>query len=295
MLQIDPDHTDALHEVTACRANLGDVDGALRSAQRLARIPGSEAAAYLQIATLHNRLGNYQSAVEAWEMLLKHRPDASGLAMLPQEILLAYALALHDVSRPADALRAVERSLALETTAAAYELRGQIHLSLGDEAAAVESWKTAVRLDPGNQAARVALARSAMQDNAPQAAIDWLMPIASSTDINSGIAFLLQRAYTILKEDVRAAEWQQRAESLRHKEQLQAAVNQSLRESPLSFWSQVIYAHRFASEGNWGQAEVLMDALIQQAPEQPFVRELHEAVRRRGALPPLDRLPASQF
>jgi tetratricopeptide (TPR) repeat protein len=295
VLQIEPDHADALHEVTACRANLGDVEGALRTAERLAVIPGSEAAAYLQIGTLHDSLGNYESAVESWQRLLEHDPDASGLALSPQEILFAYASSLYNVSRTADALRVLERSLALEQSASGYVLQGRIRSALGDEDPAIESWKTAVRLDPSNQSARSALARVAIQANDPQVAIDWLLPVVSGSEFDSGIAFLLQRAHTLLGDEARAAEWQERAASLRKEEQLESVIKQALRESPLSFWSQVIYAHRFASEGNWGQAEVLVNALVKQAPDEPFVRELAEAVRQRGPPPALVSLPARQF
>ncbi len=65
--------------------------------------------------------------------------------------------------------------------------------------------------------------------------------------------------------------------------------------SPHSFWANVARAHRFAALGNWQQAEDMLNELAREAPQDAFVQDLAAAVRKRGDLPPLERLPVKQF
>ena len=89
--------------------------------------------------------------------------------------------------------------------------------------------------------------------------------------------------------------WAARAHSLRQREKKIEALEQGLRDTPHSYWSRCLRAHRFASEGNFSQALVLTETLLTERPDDPFVRELSDAIRFHRPLPPLESMPFELF
>jgi len=74
--------------------------------------------------------------------------------------LLAQAQALHGAGRNAEALTIVTQVLAKHPTAAAWSLRGDIHLAMGEPTTAVQAYGHAVKREPGNAMYHHDLARS---------------------------------------------------------------------------------------------------------------------------------------
>jgi hypothetical protein len=68
-------------------------------------------------------------------------------------------------------------------------------------------------------------------------------------------------------------------------------LHQLLVDAPESFWARAYRAYRFAEEGNWEEAGVILSSLQSGEKKNAFVEELLEAVRRRRALPPIERFP----
>ena len=78
-------------------------------------------------------------------------------------------------------------------------------------------------------------------------------------------------------------------------QELNSNIASLMVESPDSFWARVVRAHRFAEQGNWSEAELLLKRLLQEAPAESFVIELADAVVRRAELPSIEKLPIEHF
>jgi hypothetical protein len=139
--------------------------------------------------------------------------------------------------------------------------------------------------------AREGLASAALLAGDGNTALEWLAPLEADPGLSSSTAYLFQRAYAVAKNEEVATAWRDKAEALREREGIDAALNNFLLVSPQSFWSRVIRAYRFAEAGNRRQAEELLAALQHEAPEDPFVADLGRAVRDGRPLPSLERLP----
>lgn len=289
-----PEDAEVLYELTACRVRLGMFEEALESAQRLARLPGQEARGHMFVGAILRDLGKEEEAAIAFETVLKYDPKAENLQAPAAEFFLQYGQTLLRMGKPEEALEPLKRSAAAkETPEVLFEL-GNAALRLQRVEDAKVAWERALELDERHLASREALARAALQQSQPQEALDWLSPLAEK-DATLESAYLRQRAYTLLGNDEEARQWQESAAELRKKQELDSEVTNLLIDAPHSFWARVIRAHRFAEQGNWRQAELMTQALIQEAPAEPFVIELTNAVHRRGELPSMESLPVTHY
>jgi len=294
VVQTEPENADALYELTACRVRLGMFEQALESAQRFARLPGQEARGHLFVGAILRDLGKDAEATAAYQAVLRFDPTAESLQSPAAEFYLQYGQTLLKLGKPEESLDPLKRSAAArESPEVLFEL-GNAAMQLQRLENAKAAWKRAVELDVQNTLAREALARAALQEGQPQQALEWLSPLPEK-DSTLESAFLRQRAYTLLGKDKESLQWQETASVLRKKQEFKAEIDGLLLDSPQSFWSRVIRAHRFAQQGNWRQAELLIETLIKEAPGEPFVIELASAVRRRRELPPLESLPITHF
>ena len=295
LLQLSPNHPDALHEITACRSFLGKYREAFESADRLSRIPGHESRAWLQIGTLHENLGNDRSAIEAWEKVLQFDPQAEHLQVTPADFFGEYGRVLLKEGHPERAREALERSVALNATPETLAIVGQAFQQLGDESRAIEYWKRAVLQSSELREPREALAQAAFRAGNFDEARGWLEPVLSQPKPPSSFTYLMQRICQAQDQREAAREWQEKTAVLRKSEKLHAAINHTMIEAPDSFWARAIRAYQFADAKNWHQAEVMVRELVAEAPQEPFVRELAVSVGNRGPLPSLDLLPIHQF
>lgn len=295
VVALQPENADAWYELTACRMRLGYLEEALESAQQYLQAGvGQQARAHVFLGTIHNDLGNRESAAKAYAQVLEYDPDARSLQVSAEDFFLEYARTLSSLARLDEARTMAERSLAASATPDAATLLGNIHAQAGRADEAQQSWQRAVEMDPRHVAAREALATAALARGAGSEALRWLEPLAGQANLMGTTAYLLQRTHTLLKNEQQATEWGQRAAQLRETERIVSAVDSVLVDAPQSFWARVIRAYRFALAGNWRQAELMVDQLRREAPNEPFVTELAQALDTRGALPPLTKLPLVQ-
>ena len=292
VVQLQPDDPDALYELTACRVRLGLFVQALESAQRFARLPGQEARGHMFLGAILHDLGRNEEAAAAYQTVLKYDPKAENLQSSAADFYLQYGQMLLRMGKPEQSLRPLKQSAAARETPEVLLELGHAALQLGRVEDAKTAWKRALVLDERNVAAREALAQAALLQGRADDVIEWLSPLAEK-DATLESAYLRQRAYALAGNKAEEEKWQQLALELRKKQQLRADIDKLLRDSPRSFWAQVVRAHRFAEQGNWRQAELLIDPLLEQAPGEPFVIELAAAVHRRRDLPPLESLPSS--
>lgn len=96
---------------------------------------------------------------------------------------------------PEGAAASLRRSIALRDGAAARRRLGFLLLDLGDDGGAADAFAAAQRLDPGDDAARIGLARVRLQRGEAEAAAALLEPLAGSRATNAAYAHqLLARA-----------------------------------------------------------------------------------------------------
>ena len=294
LLRLDPDDADLLHEVAACRAKLGEVEGAVDAASRFASIAGNEARGYLLVGILERDRGNLRKACDAWARVFQVNPDAIDLQISADGFHLEYGKALLKLGEPAAAMDRLKQSIAIKPSSTAISLLGKAFSQLGKEEDAEQEWRKALELDPSNETARQGLAELAMKKSDFQGAMDWLQPLAGSPELSSATAFLLQRVSSLLGDTESASAWQARVEQIRKLEELHGTVDQVLNDSPDSMWGQVLQAYRLAEQGNWDQAELLLKPFLED-PAHPFISALGAAVQARSALPQLSGLPIESF
>jgi tetratricopeptide (TPR) repeat protein len=289
-----PDDADLLHELAGCQGKLGYYDDAIRAAEKLVKIPANERRGRLLLGMLQNRRGNNRLAIQAWAPLFEPGQSLDDLQVTPTELRLEYGRVLLNDGRPAEALPQLEEAVATEPNDEACLALAEARDSLGNTKGAVEMWSKVVESAPSNAEAREGLARAALERKAPAEARQWLKPLLERDDLRSSTAHLAQRTATLQGNKDEAAQWEERAAKLRAQEKKAATLEQAMRESPSSFWSQCIQAHRFATAGNLQQAQLMTIKLLKQKPDEPFVKQLAEALSNQTPLPSLDLIPLDQ-
>lgn len=285
------DESDVLHELAACRAKVGDLDGAIAAATEFAGQPDCAARGNLLLGTLHNKRGNLRQAAAAWGDVLKLVPDGEGLQVPPAEFFLEYAQVLQLSGNSNMAVDLVDRSLSLQPQATGFVVLGDAQSSLGNPTAATTAYKEALKLSPDLPSACIGLAQLALAEGDASAAMEWLSALQSPETLTSQVAFLLQQATTRMGDVQAATLWREQADQLRQLENARETALQVLRDVPESHWAQVIRAYQFAESGNWSEAELILEPITGSAEEQPFIQALKESVRKRSDLPSLTLLP----
>ncbi|MBW3596506.1 MAG: tetratricopeptide repeat protein [Planctomycetes bacterium] len=294
VVQMEPENWDALYELTAARVRLGRLEEALESARRFAQAPGQEARGQMFVGAILGDLGKDAEAAEAFRRVLRYDPKAEKLQTPASEFFLQYGQVLLRLGKAEEALEPLKLSAAAqETPAALYEL-GNAAKQLQRPENAKAAWKRALELDPRHVEAREAMARAALEEEQAEQALEWLSPLPEEESTLES-AYLRQRAHTLVGDDEKARRWQDIAADLREKREFEAEIEHLLRDAPQSFWARAARAHRFAEQGNWRQAELLVDGLLKEAPGEPFIIELAGAVHRRRELPSLESLPITHF
>lgn len=292
---LEPKNSEARHELTVAHITLGMLDEALQSAKTYTEIPGAEAIGHLFQASIYTDLQDPAKACESYARVFEYSPNAENLPLLPEEVFGQYGSVLLSSGRTDDAIAVLQRGVNVAPASPLYTTLGKAHSDRGETDQAETAWKMALQIEPGNLDAREALANHALQTDRPDMGLELLAPIEAQPRLRASTAYLLQRLYTMAKNDAAAARWQAKSESLRQCEQAITSINNFLRQSPKSYWASVILAHRFASSGNWKQAEDMLRELRAEESQEPFVQQLADAVRLRGDLPPLESVPYKKF
>jgi Flp pilus assembly protein TadD len=188
-------------------------------------------------------------------------------------------------------VRFLEKGLAARPTPEAYFYLGNAYSQAGKTELAEQAWQQSLKLDPGGVPVCEALASSALQKGDAEAALKWLRPLERLAERRFKNAYLFQRVALKQKDTAAAARWLKHVDELRKRDELLNKVDQMMKKSPHSLWANVARAHVFASQGNWQQAADMIQELVRESPEEPFVKELAAAIARQGPLPSLERIP----
>lgn len=314
VLRMQPDQPDALYELATCRTRLGLLREGLETANVFASLPGQQARGDLLLAAIHADMAAPEEAIEAYERVLALAPDAEGLQLPPEEFFIQYGTILLKQGAAKEAVRILGRCVATHPSAASRYLLGKALSQSGDEQAAEGEWLAAIELDPAGISTREALADRALSRGDAEGAAEWLAPLEALAQKRFETAYLFQRLQGLRKDEAAFALWQTRADQLRQLEKRIASLEQLMHAAPTSYWAQAVRAHKFATLGNWKQAEDMIKGLSTsgEAPidsektadgttnhdtshDDSFVTDLREAIRTRGSLPSLDRVPLKQY
>lgn len=291
-VQADP---EILYRLTVARIRVSRYDAALESAQQLAAISGHEDQSRVMIGTIHHDRGNHRAALDAWEAILRTNPDAKNLQIPPEEFLAMAGEELLLCGIPQRAADLLERSVRTSPAARSYALLGEAWSQVGRKADAIHAWETALQHEPLNSQAREELANVALQAGQPQQAMDLILPLTKSETLKSSSAFILQRAYTQLKNDERAEHWRNRANELREREKRRSTVKELLQNSTTPFWTGFLRAYQLADQQKWDKARSIISELLAERPDEPLLLRLAEAVDRQGTLPSVDELTNQRY
>ncbi|MGE5191864.1 MAG: tetratricopeptide repeat protein [Deltaproteobacteria bacterium] len=279
---------DVLHKLAVCYRHTGRFEDAERAARELAALPGQAANGYLALALSHGRQKNFKRATAAWREVLERTPAATGLRLPPAVVFLECGRAFLAAGLAPEAIEYLNRSVELNPTVEARTILGEASELSGDVARAEALWQSVVAEDPANFQAREGLARTALQGGAAASAVKWLQPLTREPETTSSTAYLLQRAYSLLGDQQQASRWQARARKLRERERRLNVIDFELQQSPDSVLSRTARVHRLARQGNLGEARHILESLLKEAPDDPFVRQLADAMQKNTPLPPLE-------
>lgn len=229
LLEQDPDDPLALRHATTCQFQTGQATAALDSAAKLAKIRGHEVEGLFLSGVIHRAQENIELAVKNWAHIESLQPDAKGLPIEPAEFFLIYGDDLVSEGLPQTALAKLEKSRELKENLAVLLRLGKVWALTGNEAEALAAWKQALEYDAGNQEARNGLAELALGRSDAEEALQWQTPIASSPNISSTTAYLMERAHTLLGNEEELEYWQHRTAELRQSERRQAALQRRFR------------------------------------------------------------------
>ncbi len=294
-LRLSPADADALYELTTCRTRLGLLGEAIDTAERFTALPGQGARGNILIGAIQADRGNADEAILAYKRAESLAPDGLGLQLPPEEFFEQYASLLLNQGRDAEAIPLFERSLAARPTAATHHLLGKAFARTGDVEAARRNWNAAIELDPAGVTPREELANLALVAGDAAAARESIKPLERLAEHRFESAYLFQRLAALEKDDDAFARWKSKADELRDLDKRITSLEQLMATTPGSYWAQAVRAHKFATLGNWQQAADLINGIEKTDEEHPFVTDLREAVRTRGPLPALDRVPMQQF
>jgi choline-sulfatase len=142
VLEIDPDHTEALRGLGDLALVQGDLEAAAKSYERVRQLDPSDVGVISKLGVVRMRTGHPDEAIALFRKAVEGDPKSA-------EALLYLAGALASRGRPAEAVPYFERALAAAPpTTMALNGLGLTRLALGDRAGAARAFRESLRLDP---------------------------------------------------------------------------------------------------------------------------------------------------
>jgi len=290
------------NDLTVCRLRLGDLDGALESARRLARLSGGELRGHLQLAHTREERDELLQAAEEYQRVLEGLEDGSseeaqfisrdrvllslgellirdGRSVLATKILRQY---VETANRARGGIR--NGASDVDANGARY-LYGQALFNQAKDAEAEIQWQEVIANQPKHRKARIGLAEICLNNGRPQEAVAWLAPFSAKKDLPAEVAFLMSRAYSALEDEERVEEWERRHAYLRRWEHVRRKIETSHSQRQ-AYWDQVLYCHRLAFEQEWEEASQVAQRLARTFPAE-FVLKILDAIDQRSVLPAL--------
>lgn len=287
----EPNNGAALQELIRCQYHLGAYSQGLTNSEKLTKTPNFAAQGYAWQALYYQSVDDRPRGIEAFAQALEAAPDGKGLPLPGHDFARQFAEMLVADGQIDEARRRIDQSLQMEPSAEALALLARIQEKAGDAEAAAKTYAKALDLDPANVDACEALAQRAFDAGDYETAQRRLMPLAANAMPRLKTARILTAISEQSGDEAESKRWRGRLKQLESFQKTDESVERLMKKAPESLWAGVVRAHRFAMQGNWTQAQAVLEPLREQAPSEPLVQDLWEAIAQRGPLPSLERLP----
>ena len=295
VLRMAPDNADALYEMTSCRVRLGLFRRLPRRRTCLSEMPDQQARGLVLLAAIQNDLGSPAEALKTYRQVIDLAPDGQGLQIPPEELFTQYGTVLLHQGQTSAAVEWLEKSLANRPTAETYYYLGNVHAQAGNSGAAEQAWQRSLQLDSGGIPAHEALAESALQRGDTELALKRLRPLQRVAEARLKTANLFLRVAVKQKDRAAMERWQKKIQGLRKQDEHLSMMEQLMVSSPHSFWANVCAGPPLRRNGELAASRGHDRGAGARVPEDKFVRELAEAIRKRGPLPSVERIPFRHF
>lgn len=230
LVQREPNRAEALQLGSTCKFQLGDTAAALTDAKRLARLPGHEVEGEFLCGVIHRFQGRTDLAVQNWTRIESIRPQADGLPICSDEFYLTFAEDLLSVGMPRSALIRLKRCSDSDRNPLIHLRSARAWATIGETSQAAAAWKQVLAMEPDHREALIGLAELALERLDADAAIKLLEPLTSLGKLEPSIAYVLERAYTLLTDEKQRAHWQREAARLQTEERQRTALKRKLRQ-----------------------------------------------------------------
>lgn len=290
-----PSNVDILHELAACQAKLGRLNDAIETAQEFTEKSPNPHRGLLLLGVLYQQQGNKQQAAAAWQKIAETDPEFADLQIPPEDILLQIASLELELGHLEIARELLQKSIGHKQSAIAFYQLGSVEDQLGNQSAAEAAWSKSFELDPTPVHTREALARIAITKGETDQAESLLQPLLEQPNLKSSTTYLMERVAQRRKDPESIQKWHDLTETLRTREQIESTMTQIVRDNPNTYWGLVVRCYDFARNGNWHQAEEMIDSIPVQDMEHQFVVQLREAIRQQSQVPSIELLPVTNF
>ena len=259
------------------QTNLGNVDAALTSAEKLARMEGQESLGLLLYGELKLRQNARPEAMKAWEQVLKINPEGEGFHIPAEVFYENYVSTLIGMGRLDDAMEVADKGLAQHDSASLHFLKGNIYKDLNQIDAAKQEW-TLANVGGNHVGAHLALATQLLAEGQPKLAALVMNRLSGMDTIDSRHAFVMQNICEALDDGKNAQKWNELFKELSREERVENSMTQVITDYPTNAWSRVFQAYFHAKEGRWEQA----DRMLQLVKEEDFAEEEAYLVLRQA-------------
>ncbi len=280
LVEIDSDNWDAIKHLAVLLLREGRVDDATAMATRLVNESSQAAVGQFLTGLLHLHQGRSEQAIVHLEKVVELDPSASSLPQgnTPETVYMLLAETLIGRGQPHRARTHIEQFLKTHPASArALSLLGTISLDLGDADAARGYWDKSLAINPHQCDLKGRIAQMEMHHGRPARALEILQKLEKECPSTMILHSTLAIAYSVNGKPDEAKKHYEEADRLRREQVEKAAIDEFARRSPLG--ATLVNAQTAIDQGNYREAEVLLQELSAVRPDSARVRELLNYVR----------------
>jgi tetratricopeptide (TPR) repeat protein len=212
-----PNDPTALQRLGGVLLTMERWDQAADAAAKLAQIPDRQLIGYTMLALACHHDANYTGAIEASEQVLRLDPELTSKWVVRETFLGQLAEDLAAVGRYPEARQQLERLLQSRDDPAAWAILGAVYRQEGRREEAKRCLEHSLSLNARLLSAWLGLARLALDQNAPEQAVQPLERARQLAPESYAVAFLLAQTYQRLGRSEEARGARARLDAIRKK------------------------------------------------------------------------------
>lgn len=153
ILDVVPDHIDALHYLGVARHQMGESQAGLDLIRRSLAISAKQPSAYNNVGNINKEIGNVKAAEAAYRKVLELAPDHV-------ETLSNLAVTLREQKKPEEALATLQRALEINPEHAdSYHNLGNVYRDLKRPDDAMAAYQNAIKHQPDSHKSATSIAK----------------------------------------------------------------------------------------------------------------------------------------